>query len=290
MRICRFDEGRLGVIEGDAVADVSASAEVLGPLNWPVPPGDHAIRGFSALRAEIERLLPGAPRRPLADVRLLSPVANPSKVIAAPLNYALHTDEVGADAEIHANSHATTFAGYATPIEKLGLFLKATTSVVGAGEGVRLAFGDRRNDHEVELAVVIGEQAKDVAPTEALDIVAGYCIGLDMTVRGPEDRSMRKSADTYTVLGPWLVTRDEIEDPDALVLSIEVDGEPRQEANTAALTVGIRELIALASRWYTLYPGDVILTGTPEGVAAVNPGQTMRASVERIGEMQVRVI
>lgn len=289
MKICRFDEGRLGVVEDDAVADVTAATDVLAPLAWPVAPGDHALRNLGALRERVDALLPDAPRVPLAGVRLLSPVANPSKVIAAPLNYRLHTQEVGTDAEIHASTHATTFDGYATPVDKLGLFLKANTSIVGPGEGVELVHPDRRNDHEVELVVVIGQEASDVAPADALDVVAGYCIGLDMTVRGPEDRSMRKSADTYTVLGPWLVTADEIADPDALDLWLTVEGDTRQRASTADLTVGVRDLIALASRWYTLYPGDVLMTGTPDGVGPVEAGETMVAHVERLGEMSVAV-
>jgi 2-keto-4-pentenoate hydratase/2-oxohepta-3-ene-1,7-dioic acid hydratase in catechol pathway len=148
---------------------------------------------------------------------------------------------------------------------------------------------DRRNDHEVELAVVIGKKGRDIAAAEALDIVAGYCIGLDMTIRGPEERSFRKSPDTYTVLGPWLVTADEIPDPGSLELSISVNGTVRQKANTKDLILGVPELIAWASSFYTLHPGDVLLTGTPQGVGPVRPGDVMLASLERVGEMRVTV-
>jgi 2-keto-4-pentenoate hydratase/2-oxohepta-3-ene-1,7-dioic acid hydratase in catechol pathway len=289
MKLCRFNEGRLGVVDGDQIRDVTAATHVLPPLIWPVPPGDHAVRHLDRLLGEVQYILPSSLALPLSEVRLLSPVANPSKVIAAPLNYQLHTDEVGRDVQIHTNTHTTTFEGYRNPIAKLGLFLKATSSVVGPSEGVELAFADRRSDHEVELAVVIGSTARHVAEEDALDVVAGYAVALDMTVRGTEDRSMRKSADSYTVLGPWLVTRDELADPTSLRLSVAVNGERRQEATTAWLTVGVRELIALASRWYTLYPGDVILTGTPDGVGPVNPGDAMTAFVEHVGEMVVSV-
>jgi len=291
MRICRFDANRLGVVDahGGIVTDVTAAAAALPPLAWPAPHGDHAIRHLATLREAIDGARPRAERIAIDRVRLLSPVANPSKVIAAPLNYAKHTDEVGAQVEIHANTHPTTFEGHRTPIDKLGLFLKSSTSVAGPGEGVRLAHPDRRTDHEVELAVVIGAEAREVPEAHALDIVAGYCIGLDMTVRGTEDRSLRKSPDSYTVLGPWLVTAEEIDDPGALALSISVGDELRQRSTTASLTVGLSELIALASRWYTLHPGDVVLTGTPDGVAPVAPGDVMTARVDGIGEMQVRV-
>ena len=169
------------------------------------------------------------------------------------------------------------------------MFLKATSAVVGPGEGVKLVHTDRRNDHEVELALVIGRTAKNVRAAEALEYVAGYCIGLDMTIRGPEERSFRKSPDSYCVLGPWLATPDEVGAPGALQVSITVNGEPRQQASTSDLILGVGELIAWASSFYTLHPGDVMLTGTPQGVGPVKPGDTMLATIERIGAMQVKV-
>jgi 2-keto-4-pentenoate hydratase/2-oxohepta-3-ene-1,7-dioic acid hydratase in catechol pathway len=119
--------------------------------------------------------------------------------------------------------------------------------------------------------------------------VAGYCIGLDMTIRGSEDRSLRKSPDSYCVLGPWLVTPDEVPDPGALQIGIRVNGEARQNANTRDLILGVPALIAWASSFYTLHPGDVLLSGTPQGVGPVRPGDVMLASLERVGEMRVAV-
>ena len=126
-------------------------------------------------------------------------------------------------------------------------------------------------------------------PGDALDHVAGYCIGLDMTIRGPEERSLRKSLDSFTVLGPWMVTRDEFPKPTAIGLSITVNGEPRQDANTRDLVINVADLIAYASSFYTLMPGDVLLTGTPEGVGPVQPGDVMEAAIDHIGSMTVRV-
>ncbi len=200
-----------------------------------------------------------------------------------------HVDESLADAQIHNNVHIAHYEGFKSPVAKFGVFLKSAQSVVGASQGVRIAFPGRRNDHEVELAVVIGKQGKDIKAADAMAYVAGYCIGLDMTVRGTEDRSYRKSADSYTVLGPWLVTADEIADAGNLDFSIEVNGEPRQRANTRDLITGIAELIEVASHVYTLYPGDVIMTGTPEGVNTVQPGDVMHARIEGLGEMDVAV-
>jgi 2-keto-4-pentenoate hydratase/2-oxohepta-3-ene-1,7-dioic acid hydratase in catechol pathway len=174
-------------------------------------------------------------------------------------------------------------------IHKIGMFLKATSSLVGPSEGVRLIKTDRRNDHEVELAVVIGRKAKNVSREDAMRHVAGYCIGLDITIRGPEERSLRKSPDSYCVLGPWLVTRDEIDDPGALALKIEVNGMVKQDAHTSDLILDVAQLIEWGSSFYTLHPGDVLLTGTPQGVGPVRPGDVMTASIERIGAMRVAV-
>jgi 2-keto-4-pentenoate hydratase/2-oxohepta-3-ene-1,7-dioic acid hydratase in catechol pathway len=161
--------------------------------------------------------------------------------------------------------------------------------MVGPSEGIPLRHPDRRTDHEIELAAVIGRRADRVAKEHALAHVAGYCIGLDITVRGPEERSLRKSIDGYTVLGPWLVTADEIADPGALDLDLKVNGETRQQANTRDLLIGIPELIALASSFYTLMPGDVLLTGTPAGVGPLQAGDVLDAGISGIGRMQVQV-
>jgi 2-keto-4-pentenoate hydratase/2-oxohepta-3-ene-1,7-dioic acid hydratase in catechol pathway len=165
----------------------------------------------------------------------------------------------------------------------------ANSSVVGPSQGIAIRHLDRRTDHEVELAVVIGKRASSVAARDALGYIAGYCIGLDITVRGPEERSLRKSIDSYTVLGPYLVTADEIPDPANLDLSLRVNGEQRQGSNTRQLILGIPELIEFASSFYTLLPGDVLLTGTPEGVGPLRPGDVLHARIERIGEMFVKV-
>jgi 2-keto-4-pentenoate hydratase/2-oxohepta-3-ene-1,7-dioic acid hydratase in catechol pathway len=141
----------------------------------------------------------------------------------------------------------------------------------------------------VELAVVIGRAGHGIAREDAMAHVAGYCIGLDMTVRGAEDRSFRKSPDTYTVLGPCFVTADEIVDPHALTLSLWVNGERRQHSSTGSMTVDIPDLIVIASSMYTLHPGDVILTGTPEGVGPVVPGDEIRVACDGIGEMTLQV-
>jgi 2-keto-4-pentenoate hydratase/2-oxohepta-3-ene-1,7-dioic acid hydratase in catechol pathway len=282
MKLCRFDDDRLGVVREDGVHDVTGVLSRLPALAYPMPRHDPLIASLKTLRPAIETAARQSKAVPIASVKLLAPVANPGKIIAAPVNYKKHLQEALADKGIH---HGNLVA----EIHKAGIFLKATSSLVGPSEGVQLVHLDRRNDHEVELAVVIGIRGRDIAAADALSYVAGYCIGLDMTIRGPEERSLRKSPDSYTVLGPWLVTADEIPDPGNLNLSISVNGKIRQQANTKDLILGVPELIAWASSFYTLHPGDVLLTGTPQGVGPVRPGDVMLASLERVGEMRVEV-
>jgi 2-keto-4-pentenoate hydratase/2-oxohepta-3-ene-1,7-dioic acid hydratase in catechol pathway len=282
MKICRFDDNRLGLVTDEGVRDVSAVLSRLPSVTYPFPRHDALVAHLAELRPEIERAAKSAKPVPLEKVKLLSPVANPGKIIAAPVNYKKHLEEALADKGIHHGN-------LVQEIHKAGMFLKATSALAGAGEGVKLVHTDRRNDHECELAVIIGKRAKNVAAADAMGYVAGYAIGLDMTIRGPEERSLRKSPDSYAVLGPWLATADEVPDPGNLSLKLTVNGEVRQDAHTSDLILGVAELIRWGSSFYTLHPGDVLLTGTPQGVGPVRPGDVMLASIERIGSMQVQI-
>jgi 2-keto-4-pentenoate hydratase/2-oxohepta-3-ene-1,7-dioic acid hydratase in catechol pathway len=286
MRLCRFGESRLGLVmglaEGSHVRDVTAALDVLPDYRYPLPEYDVLIANLDQVMHRSRSI--DSTLVPMDHLKLLTPVANPGKIIAAPVNYQKHLTEVKADPQLHQGNAAHTIT-----IQQAGLFLKATSSLAGAGEGIALRKLDRRNDHEVELALVIGKRASNVPRDEAMQYVAGYSIGLDITIRGSEDRSLRKSPDSYMVLGPWLVTADEIPDPGALDLSISVNGEVRQSSNTKHMILGVAELIELASSFYSLYPGDIITTGTPEGVSPIVPGDTIVASIEKIGSMKVKV-
>jgi 2-keto-4-pentenoate hydratase/2-oxohepta-3-ene-1,7-dioic acid hydratase in catechol pathway len=284
MKICRFHSNRLGLVEGNDVLDVTAALDALPKFSWPLPQGDQLIANLFKVTARIKEIKHAAAKKPLGAVKLLSPVANPSKVIGAPVNYQLHIDEAKTDKTLNHNIPTNMLN-----IRTAGPFLKANSSLVGPSEGVALRFPDRRNDHEVELAVVIGKPGSSIPAERALEHVAGYAIGLDMTVRGTEDRSVRKSIDSYSVLGPWLVTADEIADPNQLDLSITVNNEPRQRSNTKYLILNVQQCIEFFSSYYTLLPGDIIMTGTPEGVGPVKHGDLMIAEIEKVGRMEVRV-
>jgi len=282
MRLCRYDDNRLGLVEGNEVKDVSEALKVLPPARWPLPQGDLLIANLDKVIAEVKKLAPNAKKTPLKNVKLRSPVANPSKIIGAPVNYKAHQAESIKDKGI-------SFGQDVKAIDYYGLFLKASSGLVGASDGCALRFPDRRNDHEIELAVIIGKKGDRIPYDRALDYVAGYAIGLDMTVRGQEERSLRKSIDSYSVLGPWLTTADEVKNPDSLDFSITVNGEPRQKSNTNQLIFDVKRLISYASEFYALLPGDIIMTGTPEGVGPVKPGDTMHAEIAGVGVMDVAV-
>src|SRR5919109_669703 len=282
MRICRFDDDRLGLVEGAEVLDVTEALAAIPAQKWPYRHGDALIANLPAVLERAKALASDARRLKLTEVRLRAPVANPSKIVNAPINYQAHIDEAKRDQGIAHGREIKTIADW-------GLFLKSPSSLVGAGDGIALRFSERRNDHEVELAVVIGRQANRVTRERALDYVCGYAIGLDMTLRGPELPSFRKSIDSYSVLAPWLVTRDEVGDPGDLELWLTVNGGPRQRSRTSRMVYDVPRLIEYATSFYTLYPGDLIFTGTPEGVGPVKPGDEIRAGIERIGEFAIRV-
>src|SRR5579862_5765617 len=174
MILCRFGEGRLGLVEGSNVRDVTAALDVLPAYRYPLPWHDVLFENLNKVMESAQAITAKSPRLALADLKLLSPVANPGKIIAAPVNYQKHLTEAKEDPQLHQGNPAHTLT-----IHQAGLFLKATSSLVGAGEGIALRKPERRTDHEVELAFVIGKQAKGISRDNALSYVAGYAIGLD---------------------------------------------------------------------------------------------------------------
>ncbi|MEV5157197.1 fumarylacetoacetate hydrolase family protein [Streptomyces sp. NPDC053728] len=271
MRLALFNKGRLGVVDGHDLVDVT---EQLAGSGTPGPAGAlHHFIETTARGGTAQLDLTGLPRVPLTEAALEAPLPRPGKIVGAPVNYLDHKAEME----------------YTTSIADLGVFLKANSSVIGPGQDILLPYTDKRTDQEGELGVVIGRTATHVSADEALDHVFGYTCVLDITVRSGEDRSTRKSFDTFTPLGPWIVTADEIPDPDTLDLRCDVAGETRQQTNTADLIFGVRELIAYTSSVMTLHPGDVIATGTPAGVGPLSHGDRIVLDIERVGRLEVGV-
>ncbi len=281
MKICRFDDDRLGLVDGETLADVTAALSVLPPVRWPYPAGDAVIANWSAVAPEIRRIAGDAPRRPLAGATLKSPVANPTKIIGVARNRK-NLDGESLDPAIGSGKNRQDG-------DPMHMFIKANSALAGPSDGVALRFTDRRIDPEAELAIVIGRRGTDITEADAMDHVFGYAIGLDMSMRGKEPASARKSIDGYAVVGPWVVTADEVANPDALATKLYVDGEILQDANTDQLAFGVRAIVANASRYFTLYPGDVIMAGTAASFAPIHPGSVMVADFEAIGRMEVAV-
>jgi 2,4-diketo-3-deoxy-L-fuconate hydrolase len=287
MKLCRYDDDRLGVVRGDLVHDVTAAqTEIRKSAPYDMQ-GDAVVAALPHWRERLEKLADQSPGKPIAQVKLLAPVARPSKLSCAPTNYQAHIAEMQAAG---ADPKSQVVTAQSSKILEAGMFLKANSALVGPSAGVPVRFPERRSDHEVEIVMVIGKTGSDIPRDKALDYVACYCLGLDITIRGREDRSFRKSADGYAVAGPWMVTADEVPDPDALPLTLEVNGQVKQKSNTADLIYDCRRLIEFASSFYTLYPGDLVYTGTPEGVGPVKPGDTIVCrSNPNFGELKIGV-
>ena len=285
MKLCRFDEDRLGVVIGNMVHDVTAAQDEIRKSARYDMKGDAVIAALPTWRPRIEEMAKKAPGKPLSSVKLLSPVARPSKCMAAPTNYRKHIEEMRSRTDLPRDATQRQ----PPDIGKAGIFLKSNSSVVGPSEGIPLRFLDRTNEHEIELVAIIGRQGTDIPKDKAKEYIAGYTLGLDMTCRGGEDRSFRKSIDGYSVLGPWFVTADEIANPDDIKITLTVNGVLKQTAETRDLIYDIGRLIEFASSFYTLCPGDVYYTGTPQGVSPVKPGDVLRGKCDQIGEFEIAV-
>mgnify|MGYP000551148437 FL=1 len=282
MRLCRFNDDRLGLIVDGTIRDVTAAQDEIRAAHPYVSYADAVIAALPAWRDRLEEMAAKADPIAIDSVDLLPPIARPGKLMAAPVNYKAHIDEAQADPGIRHIERTTK-------IKEAGIFLKSNTAIIGPSGTIPIRFPDRRNDHEFEFVIVIGKECSRVSQADALDVIAGYTLGLDMTVRGPEDRSVRKSCDGYAVLGPWFVTADEIADPDDVSFHGSVNGVVKQDANTSDQVLNIRELIEYASEYYTLYPGDILYTGSPEGVSEVKAGDELHFVCDQIGEFKIGI-
>jgi 2-keto-4-pentenoate hydratase/2-oxohepta-3-ene-1,7-dioic acid hydratase in catechol pathway len=257
--------------------------------------GHGAYRDVSAAFPELTPALLAHPGPLLALDLATFPVVVPDRIgpcvgqvgkfVCVGLNYADHAAE----------------SGMAVPAEPV-LFMKATSAICGPNDDIRIPAGSVKTDWEVELGVIIGREARNVPEAEALDHVAGYCVVNDLSDRAWQlERGGQwvkgKSADTFGPIGPWLVTRDEVPDPQALRLWLEVDGHRWQDGTTATMVFGVAQLVSYISRFMSLQPGDIISTGTPPGVGLgqkppvyLRSGQTIRLGIEGLGEQAQRTV
>jgi 2-keto-4-pentenoate hydratase/2-oxohepta-3-ene-1,7-dioic acid hydratase in catechol pathway len=274
VKFVRFDNNRLGVLTNDGKGAIDLTDRLNLSSRDPLIEylrGDFDASNYADAKADYD----------VSDITLESPVRRPGKVIAAPLNYEKHIEEAISDRDI------TTEEWFS--IKDKGYFLKAPSSVVGPNDGVTLPFDDRRVDHEIELAFVMADDVKNIDAEGAWDHVFGYTILLDISVRGDQDRSNRKSYNTFTVIGPCIATPDEVGDPQDLEMELKLNGETRQRENTGDMVYTCADIVQYASLSTTIEAGDVITTGTPEGVSALSDGDTIDAEIENIGSMTVDV-
>jgi 2-keto-4-pentenoate hydratase/2-oxohepta-3-ene-1,7-dioic acid hydratase in catechol pathway len=279
MKIANFDRGRIGIVEGDFIADVS-DAVGYDPVSWPPTGVLRFIASFDHIKPQLSQKLRDAERIPLSRTQLNCPVAWPNKVIAYPANYYAHIDEMKTGTGLISTFNASG----------QGFFLKANSSLGGPSDPIVLpALPDREIHHECELAIIIGKGGRSISRERALEHIFGYSCLVDVVVRGKEERVMRKSFDSFCPMGPYLTTADEVPRYDDIDLELSVNGELRQKANTRDLIVGVPEMIEMASAVMTLYPGDIIASGTPAGVGPLKAGDKLEIRIRGVGEMALDV-
>ena len=282
MRLLTFTESgrtRIGVVVGDEIVDLAAAAPDL-----PTEMARFLAAGPTALDAARSAAEGTQRRLALADVRFEAPVLRPSKFLGIGLNYTDHIEEMGRE----------------LPEFPL-VFNKQTSCVSAHRDPIHVPRASTAVDYEGELAFVIGKRCRHVSEDRAHEVIGGYMIVNDVSVRDWQARSptmtLGKSWDTHGPCGPWLVTPDEIGDPHSLGLETYVDGDLRQQSNTKYLLFNCFNLVATLSTVSTLEPGDVVTTGTPSGVGLamsppgfLKPGQTVRIEIDRIGTLENPVI
>ncbi|MCC7078171.1 MAG: fumarylacetoacetate hydrolase family protein [Acidimicrobiia bacterium] len=280
MRLTRFEHaGRtsLGLVRNDEVVDLTDAGDVPRDMAGLLTAGPNGLEA-------VARAATAAPRVALGDVRLLAPVPVPGKFLAIGLNYADHVRETG--------SEAPEFPVF---------FNKQRTCVTGPFDPIHVPRASNLVDYEGELGVVIGRRCRHVPADRAFDVIAGYLVVNDVSVRDWQVRAptmtLGKSFDTHGPTGPWLTTADEIAAPEALRIRTWLNGELRQDGNTSDMIVGIARQVEVLSTVFTLEPGDIISTGTPAGVGFtaspavfLAPGDVVRIEVEGLGAIENPVI
>lgn len=282
MKLVTFTQAnstRIGVLDGEAIVDLAAAAPVL-----PREMCAFLAAGAAALETAKQAVSKTGARVALKDVKLEAPILRPPKILAVGLNYKDHIAETGNK----------------TP-EVPMIFNKQSTAVTGPRGDIYLPRESEQLDYEGEFAVVIGRYCRHVPKNRAREVIAGYAIVNDVSVRDWQRRvptfTMGKSWDTHCPLGPWITTADEVGDPHTLALKTWVNGELRQNSNTSQLLFNAFDLIEHVTTAFTLEPGDVISTGTPGGVAVamnppkwLKPGDVVKIAIDKLGEIENRVI
>lgn len=288
MKICRYDDSRIGLIEGDKVHDLGAAMSAAGLVRVGATMTEVtevlATKPFDAVVAKARASQP----KGLSSVRLLAPTDYPPAIWAAAANYKSH------QAEMRERVGANDRSNMAPDDLMAEVFLKPQSSLIGPGGTVILPKIAKHVDYECELCAVIGRPARNVPVDKALDYVLGYTQCWDISIRDPwgrqgNTRNIRKGFDTFCGVGPWIVTKDEIPEPQALEINVTQNGKPVMEAHTKDMINGLRDLIRFLSSVTTLMPGTLLTTGTPAGVAKLANGDLLRGTITGIGAMELKV-
>lgn len=289
MKICRYNEGLAGLIEGEAVYPLADALTTVGAVRAGASMGEviEALANHPAAQDALAVARRGE-AVPLSSVRLLAPIDNPPAIWAGAANYRSHQTEMTERVGAYDRSKLSADELMAE------VFLKPSSAIVGPGGTVILPKIARHVDYECELGVVIGRSAKDVSAEEALGYVYGYTMCWDISVRDPwgrqhNTRNIRKGFDTFCGVGPWFVTSDEIAEPQDLYIEVEQNGRTVMRAHTADMINGVRELIRFLSGVTTLKPGTLITTGTPAGVSRLAGGDRLKGTIGGIGSMELDV-
>jgi len=291
MKLCQYDEHQAGAVRGERVFPVGAALVAAGHLRqgYTMQEVIEALANRPQAMQCAREALGENKSFPLGSVRLLAPIENPPSIWAAAANYRAHA------AEMLAASGGPDRSRLGKDELMAEFFLKPSSSIIGPGGTILLPKISKDVDYEAELCAVIGTRARRVSEAQALEHVFGYTICWDISQRDPwgrgrqNTRNIRKGFDTFTALGPWIVTRDELPEPQDVRIEVELNGRPAMTAHTGDMICGLRDHIRFLSNVLTLRPGDLITTGTPAGVAKLAPGDKLRGRIERIGEMTLNV-
>jgi 2-keto-4-pentenoate hydratase/2-oxohepta-3-ene-1,7-dioic acid hydratase in catechol pathway len=293
MRVASIKPDELALVDGEELVLIREILALKGFLSQRASMIDF-IAQYDSVKNILGSIVSTAKRVRLDPALLKPPVERPSKIWAAAFNYKRGTSDIK---DAAGRGETLKF----TPEQALEMtFLKPSSAVIGPEQTILIPKGERVVYPELELCVVIGKEARNVAKTDALDHVFGYTVMLDMTARGPNPpgtgvgscRSVRKGFETFAPIGPWITTRDEIPDPHHLTMNLWIDGELRQSANTSGMINGVAELVSFLSEVTTLLPGDLISTGNPDSPAfqrKLVAGEKLKAEIENIGAMNLFV-
>ena len=291
MKICRYGDGEAGLIDDDSIYPLGAALAATGVVRESASMAEivDALTNLPGAAAGLAAARTGKPLA-LATAKLRAPIINPPAIWAAAANYRAHQAEM----KVRVGAYDRTQLSADDLMAEV--FLKPASSIVGPGGTVILPKISKHVDFECELCAVIGKTARKVSAEQALDHVFGYTMCWDISIRDPwgvggrhNTRNIRKGFDTFCGVGPWIVSKDEIREPQDVHITVEQNGKTVMQAHTADMINGLRDLIRFLSSVTTLQPGTLVTTGTPAGVSKLAAGDHLKGTISGVGTMELDV-